>query len=136
MGLEAAGAYLEELRKRRGYSRARLGAAVGVVDDIILRIEKGRGETAGSVLLKMVDLLGGSYDQVLQLLNDPGEITADDARAIARAWITRPAVLGDRELTAEEEGAELFEIALRRTNGDREAARRLLVRALNQAFVD
>ncbi len=129
MGLEAAGAYLEELRKHAGYSRSELGAAVGVGDDIILGIERGRAEATGSVLLKIVDLLGGSFAQLLHLLTSLAA-TAEDGRELAQAWAIRPAAMQLDELTPVEETEELLHIALRRTGGNRAAARRLLLRAL------
>ena len=130
MGLEAAGGYLEELRKHAGFSRADLGAAVGVTGDVILGIEEGRAEASGSVLLKIVDLLGGSFMQLLELIRD-AQVSAEDGAELARAWAIRPAAMGLDELTPAEETEELLHIALRRTGGDRAAARRLLLRALS-----
>ena len=129
MGLEAAGAYLEELRKHAGYSRADVGAAVGVGEEIVEGIEHGRAEASGSVLLKIVDLLGGSFAQLLHLMTSL-TATVADGQEWARAWALRPAALGLDELTPAEETEELLHIALRRTGGDRRAARRLLLRAL------
>lgn len=90
MNLEAAGAYLEELRKARKVSRRAVSDAVGVTDDIILRIEKGRGETAGSVLLRIVHYLGGSYEDLRVLFDDLGA-TATEGQQRARDWLQRQA---------------------------------------------
>lgn len=82
MTLEAAGAYLAELRRLQRLTQPRVAAAAGITDDIVLRVEKGRGETAGGVLLRMVAFLNGSYDEVLRLMDDP-QATAAGAREMA-----------------------------------------------------
>ena len=133
MGLLAAGAYLEELRRIRNMTRQELARALGISHDSLADTERGRTRMNGPALFRWIGLLDGSYEQVAALLEmEENEDSAEDARALAQLWAIRPAVIGDRPLTAEEEKAELWEIALRRADGDRNRARRLLLRALDE----
>lgn len=130
MNLEAVGAYLAELRRSRGLSQAHVGAVAGVTDDIVLRIEKGRGETAGSVLLRIIDCVGGSCGDVLRLFNE-ADATADDGRYFAQQQLVRsgdsdrmhgePVVLDRYDVTA-----EIRRIATLPTLEEREAELRKL----------
>ena len=89
----------------------------------------------GPALFRWIGLLDGSYEQVAALLAmEEGEDSAEDARALAQLWAVRPAVIGDRPLTVEEQTAEIWEIVLRRTGGDVDKARRLLIRVLNESI--
>jgi transcriptional regulator with XRE-family HTH domain len=135
MGREAAGIYLREVRVLRKLSRVQLAAELGISDDQINRMEQGRNAMLGPTLLRLITRVDASYAEVAELLDagDSPELK-DVAVARARAWVTRAAAIGDRDLTPGEEAAELFELALRRTGGDRAAARRLLLRALDQAL--
>jgi len=130
MGLIEVGAYLEELRQVRRLTRQDVAPAIGISVDSLEFAEKGRGRLNGAGLLRLIHLLDGSYHELTRLLDDEAA-TVEGARSLARAWAARPAALGDRALTPEEETAELWEIALRRTGGDATAARRMLLRALD-----
>jgi hypothetical protein len=72
---------------------------------------------------------------VLQLLDDK-RATVEGARALAQNWVVRAAAIGDRRLTDEEQKAEIWEIVLRRTGGDVDEARRLLLQALETSIPD
>ena len=135
MGLEAAGAYLREVRVLRKVSRVTLATELGMSDDQINRMEQGRNAMLGPALLRLITLLDASYVQVTELLDhEDSPALKQDAVARARAWVLRPAVLGDNEPTPNEVTAELLELALRRTGGDMAAARRLLLRALQETL--
>ena len=132
MGLFAVGAYLEELRRIRNMTRQELSAAVGISPDTLEDAERGRRRLNGPALMRLIGLVDGSYEQVAALLEmEEGEDSAEDARALAQSWATRPSVIGDRAPTPEELTADLWELALRRTGGDRDRARRLLLEALS-----
>ena len=114
-------------------TRPRLAREAAVSVDSLEDVELGRTRINGPALFRLVGLLDGSYEQVAALLEmEENEDSAADARALAQLWAIRPAVIGDRRLTVEEETAELWEIALGRTGGDRARARRLLLRALDE----
>ena len=130
MGLAAAGAYIREVRKVRRMTRPQLAEALGISDDQIQRMELGQHAMGGPALLRLIKAIDASYQELTQLLEDE-QATVEDAQRMARAWVARPVSLRDRELTPEEEQVELFELALRRTGGDRGAAMRLLLRALD-----
>lgn len=135
MGLVAAGAYLREVRTLRRLSRVGLGAQVGISDDQINRMEQGRNAMLGPALLRLITRIDASYADVVELLErEDGAAAKDEALTRARSWVTRVAALGERELTSQEHTVELYELALRRTGGDRAAARRLLLRALDQVL--
>jgi hypothetical protein len=89
----------------------------------------------GPTLFRLIRFLGGSYEHVAALLDEQDtEAAPDDARALATSWALRPAEMGDRRLTPEEEVAELWNIALGRAGGDVDEARRLLLRALDKSM--
>ena len=133
MGLVEVGAYLEELRRIRNLTRQEAARQVGLSVDSLQYAEKGQGRMNGAALLRLIQLLDGSFHQVLQLLDDE-RATAEGARALARNWVVRPAAIGDRRLTDEEQKAEIWEIVLRRAGGDVEEARRLLLQALEASL--
>ncbi len=133
MGLVEVGAYLEELRRIRNLTRQEAARQVGLSVDTLQYAEKGYGRVNGAALLHLIQLLDGSFHQVLQLLDDE-RATAEGARALAQNWVIRPAAIGDRRLTDEEQKAELWELVLRRAGGDVDEARRLLLRALETSL--
>lgn len=130
MNLEATGAYLSELRRTRGYTQVQVGNAIGISDEMVWRVEKGRGETSGSMLLRMISFLEGSYEQVVQLMETPS-ITAEDAREKARLWVEHSKVKTDK-LPGSDDASRLVEVALDYTFGDMKAARHLLLRSLEK----
>ncbi len=135
MGLVEVGAYLEELRRIRNLTRQEAARQVGLSVDTLQYAEKGYGRVNGAALLHLIQLLDGSFHQVLQLLDDK-RATVEGARALAQNWVVRAAAIGDRRLTDEEQKAEIWEIVLRRTGGDVDEARRLLLQALETSIPD
>jgi transcriptional regulator with XRE-family HTH domain len=133
MGLVEVGAYLEELRNFRRLTRPEVAQAIGLSLDSIEYAERGRGRLNGAGLLRLIKLLGGSYDEVVRLVDDD-TLTVDEARKMARRWAIRPTVLGDHVLTPDEEFAELWDLALYRAGGDVDEARRLLLQALDTSL--
>ena len=133
MGLVEVGAYLEELRRIRGLTRQDVALQVGLSVDTLQYAEKGYGRVNGAALLRLIQMLDGSFYQVLELLDDE-RATVEGARALARSWVVRPAAIGDRRLTDEEQRAEIWEIVLRRAGGDVDEARRLLLQALETSI--
>lgn len=84
--MQAVGAYLWELRRRKGVSRATVGKALGDVDHSqIERIEKGQTDTRGSLLLAFVHAVGGNPDDVVALMVEP-KATADEGKQLAAQW--------------------------------------------------
>jgi transcriptional regulator with XRE-family HTH domain len=75
--VRAAGAYLLELRKRKGWSRAdvvqaiehRYGDRVG--GSTVKRVEEGGANASGSIWAMMNDVLGGDIVHLDQLLRSP-----------------------------------------------------------------
>jgi transcriptional regulator with XRE-family HTH domain len=130
MNLEATGAYLSELRRTRGYTQVQVGNAIGISDEMVWRVEKGRGETSGSMLLRMIGFLEGSYEQVIQVMENP-DFTIEDARLQARRWAEHSQTTRD-ETAWRNDPARFVAAALDATNNDPKAARLLLLRALEQ----
>lgn len=66
--------YLTTLRAAKGLSRARLAEMVGATEMSILRIEKQGQEPGGPLLVRLIDVLGGSWDVITRLVKvDDGE---------------------------------------------------------------
>ena len=86
MSLIAAGAYIRTLREARHLSRAKLAALAGTHESQIERIEKGDQDTRGSLLVAMVQAVGGNLSQIGRLLLNEAA-TADNGRQIAQAWL-------------------------------------------------
>ena len=133
LGFAAAGAYLQEVRHLRKLPRHRVAARLGISDDQIQRFEKGRNAMNGPALLRLIQAVGASYDEVTRLLEGVAG-GVEEARRMARAWVARSTTTPDPAL--DHETAALYAIALQRTHGDRAAARRLLLRALDEALDD
>ena len=135
MGLAAAGVYLQHVPVLRKVSRVRLAAELGMSDDQIQRMEQGRNAMLGPALLRLIRLLDASFVEVAELLEgEDSPAVREAAVARARACVARSTALLHRDPTFAEVTDELLELALRRTNGDMTAARRLLLRALDYSF--
>lgn len=83
MSLEAAGAYLRELRERQKLSREFVAATIrqhtnAATNDVqVLRIEKGLIETKASVLAAFAQAVGGDANEMLHLLLDENATAGD-----------------------------------------------------------
>ncbi len=101
--MKAAGAYLWQLRKRRGISRDDAAARIrdrtgeGTNGVQVMRIEKGQ-PTNPAVFAAFVQVVGGSWDEVGSLLLDP-KATEDMGRNAADEWLKKaPFDLGQYEI--------------------------------------
>lgn len=65
--------YLMTLRQSKRLSRAKLAERVGTTEMSILRIETQGQEPSGSLLVRLIDALGGSWDIVTRLIADDQE---------------------------------------------------------------
>ncbi len=129
VNLAAAGAYLQEMRSLRKLSRQNVAELIGISDDRILQFETARGTMNGPALLRYIYAVGASADELYSLL-EGDETTVDQARGLARRRVQQEA---ERQ-TVGDKTAELFEIALRRTDGDAAAARALLLEAIEKTM--
>lgn len=68
--MNGVAAYLRVLREDRGLSREKLAELVGVAGNTIWRIEDGRQEPGGAILLNLIATLRGNYEDVRRLLSD------------------------------------------------------------------
>jgi transcriptional regulator with XRE-family HTH domain len=93
MSVKAAGAYLWELRDRRGLSRDDIAAQIrvrtgeGTNSVQVMRIEKGQ-PTNPAVFAAFVQAVGGSWDEVRSLLLDQ-DATEELGRKAAREWLKK-----------------------------------------------
>lgn len=83
MSLEAAGAYLQTLREFHGLSRADIASAAGTNEAQVIRIEKGEIDTRGSLLLRFLQSVQGSAEELLRLITS-ANATAEEGRRAAR----------------------------------------------------
>jgi|GEM_PF-1758717 len=106
MSMTAVSSYLRVLREDRGLSREKLGEMIDVAGNTIWRIEDGRQEPGGAILLNLVRAVRGSYEDVRRLLSDDA---ADElkGRELAQARLGQAnfakleelhAILGDEVL--------------------------------------
>lgn len=82
MNLNAAGAYLRELRKQQGFSQTKLAEMVGVTNNTIWRIEKGTQEPQAALIVALLAVLRGSAAHVHALLSNP-KATNEEAEQYA-----------------------------------------------------
>jgi transcriptional regulator with XRE-family HTH domain len=80
--LVALGAYLRACRLQRGITHAAAAAAARMSVAQIQRIEAGLIDTGGSGLLLLMDAIGATFDDALDLLRDPAP-TAERGRTLA-----------------------------------------------------
>lgn len=107
--MESVVAYLGELRDGQHISRAQLAAMLETTEQTIFRIERGQQEPKGGLLVGLVTMLRGSWDEIrrLQLGKDA---TPDLGRDLARQRLQRLRTAQDRiEVLMEEEPAVLLE---------------------------
>lgn len=93
MSLTAAGAYLRTLREKNDWSRSELAdfvRAAGEAANIsqIEKIESGKINTRSSLLMIIIDLVGGDANHVKTLIRDQ-DATIEDGEILALHWITR-----------------------------------------------
>lgn len=93
--MRAVGCYLYTLRSERGYTRARvieqLAGIIGrrVDNSTLWRIENGANKKADSDILSgLINVLGGSGEDVTRLANDMSATKADGQTA-ALQWLRR-----------------------------------------------
>jgi transcriptional regulator with XRE-family HTH domain len=83
--------YLTTLRAAKGYSRSRLAELVGTTEMSILRIEKQGQEPGGPLLVRLIEVLGGSWDVVTRLVKaDDGEDALELVLSEAQATGAQP----------------------------------------------
>jgi transcriptional regulator with XRE-family HTH domain len=91
MNMQAAGAYLWELRLAKGLSRIDVAAQIreqtgeGTNDTQVMRIEKGQ-PTSSATFTAFAVVIGADYAKLIQLAADP-HATDAMGREAARAWI-------------------------------------------------
>jgi transcriptional regulator with XRE-family HTH domain len=96
MGMNGVAAYLRVLREDQGLSREKLAEMIGVAGNTIWRIEDGRQEPGGAILLNLIATLRGSYEDVRRLLSDndadtkAGELLAQQYLLEAQSIATDP----------------------------------------------
>lgn len=86
MAMSAAGAYVQELRKRHGLTQASVAELVSVQERQVQRWEKGEQVPKSTELMRLVAAVKGSIVHVERLMMDD-RATPDDGRALAAAWI-------------------------------------------------
>lgn len=91
MGLEAFGAYIKALRKRRKLTQAKLGGMIGVAGNTVYRIESGRQEPETTQLAALLTTLGGRIKDVQRLLS--GAASKADADRLATEALTEEKLL-------------------------------------------
>jgi transcriptional regulator with XRE-family HTH domain len=83
MSMQAVGTYLRTLREAKNLSRGDLAKQVDSNEMQILRIEKGEGDTRGSMLMKLVRLVGGNAEHIADLWSS-NNATSDDGKRLAQ----------------------------------------------------
>jgi hypothetical protein len=86
MGMKAAGEYLHILREHYPLTLAAAGKRLNTSASLIFRIERGNGETRGTLLVGFIRLVNASPDEVINLLLDPNA-TAEEGERMARLRI-------------------------------------------------
>lgn len=87
MGIRAAMHYLYTLRDAAGITRAKLAALVQVTENTIWRVETGRQEPSGSLLVAIAHALHADWSDVEYLVVN--NATDQDAEARAQAHMQR-----------------------------------------------
>lgn len=81
MGMAALGVYISELRSLRGFTQKQVGDAAGVTDTSVRTWEKGQHEPGAGALIKVLDFLGGAFEDADLLLRSGDE---EAGRLLAR----------------------------------------------------
>lgn len=125
--MEAVAGYIKGLREEQGITQTQVAATVGqrlnrdVQSTTIWRIENAKTVPGGDMLIVLLDLLGGSINDLARLLSS--DQTAEDGRAAAAAWLSAAAEQATpehRQVVAE----ELRQLADRLEAGDIPVPRR------------
>ena len=72
--MKLAAIYIRELREKRGISRAHVARQITVHENTLWRVESGRQQPSGPLLVALINAVDGRIDHVVQLLqmrNDP-----------------------------------------------------------------
>lgn len=95
MSKEAVGAYLRTLRESLKLTQVALAEDVETNESQIIRLEQGRVDTRGSLLMAVTQVLGGRPDDIQRLILNP-QATARDGIALAnmRLWQTEEPMSG------------------------------------------
>lgn len=113
MSVNAAGAYLWELRKQRRLSRDEVAAAIraqtgeGTNSVQVMRIEKGQ-PTKTEVLDAFVDFVQGDIKKVMSLLRDP-ESTEQMGRNAAIEWFKQGVATPDEREAKRQQAIALID---------------------------
>jgi transcriptional regulator with XRE-family HTH domain len=86
--LLAVGAYLRRLRQEQELSITETAAALKTTEAQIRQIELGRRDTRGSMLVNHVNLLGGNWADVAELMLSQ-DADEERARTLAERWIAQ-----------------------------------------------
>lgn len=81
--MEALGVYIRTLREGRRMPRTGTADFVGVDATTLWRVEEGKQEPGGSLILNLLSVLRGDYEDARRLLGDKNA-TGDDARVLAQ----------------------------------------------------
>lgn len=73
--MAALGVYISELRSLRGFTQKQVGDAAGVTDSSVRTWEKGQHEPGAGALIKMLDFLGGAFEDADLLLRSGDDQT-------------------------------------------------------------
>ena len=82
----AAASYLRALRERHGLSRATLASQVEATENTIWRIEDGRQEPSGPLLVALVTSVHGNWDHINGVFADTP--ACDETEAYDRRYRT------------------------------------------------
>lgn len=97
--MKAAAAYLWRLRERKKISRAKLANLVSTTENTIWRVETGKQEPGGRLLVSLVTVLQANWQDVVDLV-DQKSATPEDGRARADQWLALAAARGAPETQA------------------------------------
>lgn len=97
--MKAAAAYLWRLRERQKISRAKLANLVSTTENTIWRVETGKQEPGGRLLVSLVTVLQANWQDVVDLV-DQKTATPEDGRARADQWLALAAARSAPETQA------------------------------------
>ena len=86
--MAAVGQYIRALREGQHISRTGLASQLEVDATTLWRIEEGKQEPSGSLLVNLVTAVRGSFDDIHRLLNSKS-IDEDESRRVAAARLSR-----------------------------------------------
>lgn len=129
--MAALGGYLRTLREEQHITRSGLAGDLGVDATTLWRIEEGKQEPSGSLLINLVAAIRGDYDDVRRLLADRNA-NEQTGKEIADARLASYAIT-QVEMFRERVGSDQADLIARRLVNDpgfvdaiRRAAQQLL----------